>query len=602
MKLKIDRPIQYLVQHWGKQPALAWIISIAWVGLLSLIAFWWHLGSIGLVDETEPLFAEAARQMTVTGDWLTPYFNGETRFDKPPLVYWLMAIAYQTIGVNEWAARFPSALSATVLTLMGFYTLRQFGFPSPGSAMASDRRRFSGLADQQLWLSAWVGATLLALNLQTIAWARTGVSDMLLSGCMGSALLAFFCGYAQPTRHRAQAGWYLAFYVLVALSVLTKGPVGIVLPVLIIGVFLLYTGNVWQVLQEMRLLRGGLLFLLITLPWYILVIWVNGDAYIEAFFGYHNFERFTRVVNHHGAPWYFYFIVVPLGFAPWSAYLPAAIARLHIGRRSHWQQQPRSTHLGLFALTWLIVIFGFFTIAVTKLPSYVLPLMPAAAILVALLWSHQSTRPTLGRGIWLSIIASMGLMVAIAAAILYSPQWIGGDPAMPNLPDVVQQSGLLGRSAGIWLLTAAGLGLLLLLRRGQWAWVATTLGIGLFIVAAVLPAAILMDEQRQLPLRQIASTIVQVQQSDEALMMLGFQKPTLVFYSQRQVFYISDPDNLPARLRRIANQNAQAQSVLIVGYPRKIEDTNLQPNQYEVLQQTGAYELIRVPIPLSSGQ
>src|SRR6476469_9463474 len=97
--------------------SLLWLCAIAWVGFL------WNLGNIGLVDETEPLFAEAARQMTVTGDWITPYFNGATRFDKPPLIYWLMALAYRTLGVNEWAVRLPSALCAIGLTCLGFYTL-----------------------------------------------------------------------------------------------------------------------------------------------------------------------------------------------------------------------------------------------------------------------------------------------------------------------------------------------------------------------------------------------------------------------------------------------------------------------------------------------
>ncbi|NJR63874.1 MAG: glycosyltransferase, partial [Cyanobacteria bacterium CRU_2_1] len=111
-----------------------------------------------------------------------------------------------------------------------------------------------------LWLSAWIGSILIVLNPQTFLWGRTGVSDMLLSGCMGTALLAFFWGYAQPDRPKIQARWYLAFYVFVALAVLTKGPVGIVLPGLVVTAFLLYVGNGRSVLREMRLLRGSLIF------------------------------------------------------------------------------------------------------------------------------------------------------------------------------------------------------------------------------------------------------------------------------------------------------------------------------------------------------
>jgi hypothetical protein len=110
-----------LAESWKRIVPL--LLSLLWLCAIAWVAFLWHLGNIGLVDETEPLFAEAARQMTVTGDWITPYFNGATRFDKPPLIYWLMAVAYRTLGVNEWAVRLPSALCAIALTCLGFYTL-----------------------------------------------------------------------------------------------------------------------------------------------------------------------------------------------------------------------------------------------------------------------------------------------------------------------------------------------------------------------------------------------------------------------------------------------------------------------------------------------
>ena len=116
-----------------KFPTFVWGVSLVTVVLAGGLAFLYQLGTANLVDETEPLFAEAARQMTVTGDWITPYFNGEPRFDKPPLVYWLMAIAYRLIGTNEWAVRLPSALSA--LAVMGgtYVTLWRFVPMASGS-------------------------------------------------------------------------------------------------------------------------------------------------------------------------------------------------------------------------------------------------------------------------------------------------------------------------------------------------------------------------------------------------------------------------------------------------------------------------------------
>ena len=113
MKFTVNHGIKSLLKYAEAHPAVIRGLSILWLAAICWFAFLSHLGQIGLVDETEPLFAEAARQMTVTGDWVTPFFNGETRFDKPPLIYWLMAITYQLFGTNEWAVRLPSALAAS---------------------------------------------------------------------------------------------------------------------------------------------------------------------------------------------------------------------------------------------------------------------------------------------------------------------------------------------------------------------------------------------------------------------------------------------------------------------------------------------------------
>src|SRR5919202_857487 len=144
MKPIVTNGLKSRERHW----ALGWWLAILWLLLIGFLAFFWNLGNTGLIDETEPLFAEAARQMTVTGDWITPYFNGITRFDKPPLIYWLMAIAYSTFGVNEFAARLPSALAGLALTSLCFYTLRYFGAWGMGKNDASPRTPSSTPPDQ----------------------------------------------------------------------------------------------------------------------------------------------------------------------------------------------------------------------------------------------------------------------------------------------------------------------------------------------------------------------------------------------------------------------------------------------------------------------
>jgi 4-amino-4-deoxy-L-arabinose transferase-like glycosyltransferase len=576
MILKPDRPAKVLA-HWEAQPKLAWTLSILWLIFVCFVAFWWRLGSTGLVDETEPLFAEAARQMDVTGNWVTPFFNGVTRFDKPPLVYWLMAIAFKVVGVNVWAVRFPSALAATVLTVMGFYTLYRF-------AVTENRR--------DRWLAAWLGSALMAFNLQTIAWARIGVSDMLLSGCVGAALFAFFIGYGTDTFKNAgggQARWYLAFYVFSALAVLAKGPVGIVLPGLIIGAFLLYVGRFWTVLKEMKPVRGILLFLVITVPWYVLVIQANGEAYINSFFGYHNIERFSQVVNNHSAPWWYFFAVVPLSFAPWSLYLPVAIARLRFWNLRHWRTQPRSHHLAPFALIWFAVIFGFFTIAATKLPSYTIPLLPAAAVLVALFWSS----PGHGRGAQISHVATILFALLLAVAAWLSPRWLEGDQDMPDLQVWVEGLGMPRLAATIWMGVAIVSLLLLLRRRAHRLWIVQLVGFVAFLVISLFPFAALVDAQRQQPLRQIAETITRVRRPRERLIMAGYRKPSLVFYTQSNFVFISEHDKVLPYLQRL-KPNRRNRSVLLVVRRRKLEDTRLDPRQYQVISQSGVFQLLRV--------
>jgi 4-amino-4-deoxy-L-arabinose transferase-like glycosyltransferase len=592
-----------------KRQIFFWMLSLGWLCLISWLAFFWNLGNIGLIDETEPLFAEAARQMTVTGDWITPYFNEETRFDKPPLIYWLMAIAYQTIGLNEWAVRLPSAIAALALVSFGFYILYGYGHYSLGD------RTIIKKAPTSRFLVPWIGAATMAFNPEMVTWGRIGVSDMLLAGCICSALLAFFSGYAkgncnfeenqksaafrQEAKGKRQEKqtfnkWYLAFYILSALAVLTKGPVGIVLPVLIIGSFLLYVGKFREVWQEIYPLRGSLIFLAITLPWYVLVTIKNGSSYLESFFGYHNFERFTSVVNHHGGPWYFYFLVVLVGFAPWSIYLPVAIAQTKFWQRGYWSRQPRQSQLGLFAVFWFGCIFIFFTIATTKLISYVLPLMPAAAILTALFWGEIFLNKKEETTVNLSGIFNVIFLLVLAIVIPVSYQWLDGDPAMPNFGEVIKESGLLVSGSFVWGITALVLAFLLVKKQIKGVLIVNLIGIIAFFMVAIMPTLFLADSLRQLPLRELAETIVRVRQPGEEVVMIAFEKPSLVFYTQKPVNFFRRATNAREFLEKISLDNT-ADTVLIIGYPRELVDAGLESNNYQYLDARGAYVLSRVP-------
>ncbi len=595
---------KHLWKNIENRPVLAVMLSILWLIIIAGIAFFWHLGNISLIDETEPLFAEASRQMYVTGDWITPYFNGETRFDKPALIYWCQAIAYMIFGVNEWAVRLPSAIAASGLICLAFYTLYWY--------QAKTDELEGRIRPSRRWLTAGLGAIVIALNPETIAWGRVGVSDMLLTGCMASALLCFFLGYAQPPLSSVKARWYFLFYVLIGLAILTKGPVGIVLPGFIILLFLVYLGNFWQIVREIHLIRGMLVICAVSVPWYALVTWQNGWDFIDSFFGLHNVERFTDVVNGHSAPWYFYFIVVTVGFAPYSVYLPAAMVRLKFWERKSWMSTERSQQLGLFAFCWFIGVFSFFTIAVTKLPSYVLPLMPAAGILIALLWSNlilDTVNPTVKK---VSLpISHQSPPILVSSTLMQASGWInviftsalgftlfrvsglvGEDPAAPNLSQMLQRSNLPVLGGIIWIAAAVIIAILLIRRRYFHLIGINLLAFTAFMILVLTPALFVLDKSRHLPLKQLSQLAVQVQKPDEELIMLGFKKPSVAFYAQRKINYIRSNKKAADYIEN----KAKSDTVLTIAQPKKFPKIGLEPTDYETLASKEAYSLIRIKI------
>lgn len=573
---------QRLRGYWEQYPL---VLAIAGLLALAGLVLVWDVGSIGLIDETEPMFVEAARQMKLSGDWITPYFNEATRFDKPPLIYWLMVLSFNLFGVSEWAARLPSVLSALALALLCFYALWQIPFRET-SVTPAERSRLP-----------FVAATLTLCNVYTVAWGRTGHSDMLLSACLGGSLFCFFLAYAQPHKPIAQQGWYLAFYELMGFAVLTKGPIGVVLPGLIIGLFLGYVGHLRAICREMRLWHGILVVLLVALPWYILVTFANGDAFIDSFFGYHNFDRFVTVVNRHKEPWYYHFLVVLVAFLPWSAYLPAAIAHQSMHRRRFWQAQSRSQQLSLFCGIWVAVVLGFFTIATTKVPSYTLPLVPAAAILVAQFWladplrlQGRSKEP---RSLWLSGWLNVVFVLGMASICFLSPRLLSQDPAMPLLGQRFQSSGLFAIGTGVWGFTALGL-ILLLLQRCRWFWTVNVAGWLAFLLWVVHPAIAIVDTERQLPLRQLAQVAVQQQQPKEPLVLLGFEKPSLVYYTQKPVQFIYKTEKFRLYLQSNLGLPQQIPSLLVVTSRQPWAKVGLAPSQYTVIADAPPYQLIRL--------
>ena len=568
--------------------------------------FLWRLGSTGLVDETPPLFAASARAMAETGDWLTPRVNGLPRYDKPPLVYWLMGLGYLLPGqslwnpLGSWAASLPSALSSVVVMLALAATLLRW--PQPPAAAAAGG--WGGATRSAL--TAFSAALACARSPLVLIWSRVAVSDGLFTATLALSLLLFWRRYADPDRQRWWPGW-----LLLGLAVLTKGPVALVLVGLTLALFAWWQGEPRLLMRLWRPLPGLVITAAVALPWYGAELLVEGEPFWQSFFGYHNLQRFTSVVNHHLQPWWFFGPMLVIASLPFTPLLLLGLAQaLARGRR-----QPARASLGPFAACWLLVVFGFFTLAATKLPSYWLPATPAAGVLIALAaqdliaWpdpTHPGSSPWRGRLAWLATLATLALTALLCGGLLFSAHWIPliQDPEMPTLPAEMLASGLVVR-AGLCFGLAVALAVALAWSRWRPAWLAAMqLPLVLFGVAALEPLIGLGDRVRQLPVRQIAAEVVRLRRPGEPLAMVGTLKPSLHYYTRQVVIFEGLRGyglvNLADRLQREWRQGQRpseataGQTLLVVIDRTTSRLAYWQPVAHTVLAHHGLYQLWRV--------
>jgi 4-amino-4-deoxy-L-arabinose transferase-like glycosyltransferase len=316
-----------------------------------------NLGAPSLWDIDEGNNAECSRMMLASGNYVVPTFNGELRVDKPALLYWLQVGAYRLFGVNELAARLPSALAALATVLLTYeLARRQFG---PGCGL------LAGL-----------------VLVSSVAFCISGHfanPDALLLACTVGAFCVFWHGYA-----RGGSLPFISLGVLLGFGVLAKGPVGIVLPAGVMGLFLLWSGQ-WRRLLDGRLLLGLGAFALVILPWYV---WVTADTKLEFLKGFlfkHNLQRYlTPMENHHG-PGYYYLIVIFFGFMPWAVMMGLGCwAACPFRGRQAAPLPDLERDARRFLWCWALLYLVFFSLGSTKLPNYVLPVYVPLAVFMGL--------------------------------------------------------------------------------------------------------------------------------------------------------------------------------------------------------------------------
>ncbi len=188
----------------------------------------------------------------------------------------------------------------------------------------------------------------------------------------------------------------------------------------------------------------------------------------------------------------------------------------------------------------------------------------------------------------------MVFLLVLAGALFWSPHFIGPDPAIVNPRQLIEQSGLPVLGCVIWSITALGIAVLLWLRQWRGVVMMNLLGFLAFLIFVFMPAGLLIDQARQLPLRELSAIITKVEQPGEPLIMIGFKKPSVVFYTQRQVKYVLLTTTALVEMKKISVTQPQPPTLLILSQPKKLQQMGLQPNQYQNLGKAGTYQLVRI--------
>lgn len=525
-------------------PALLLLLAMA------AVLFFVGLGSTGLTDRDEGRNAEAGREMYETGNYISPTFNYEPRFAKPVLVYWLMSLSYHLFGVNEFAARFPSALFGVGLILLQYLFLTRCRGPVIGL----------------------FGAAMLLLNLEIIGLGRMALTDSVLNFFTTLSLYGFWLGLYGRGRER-QFIWF--FYIGMALGTLTKGPIGFLIPLLAAGLYLWLTGS-WSLYRRQGFpIAGLLLFLVLALPWYIMMLNIHGQRYTTSAQG-DTVGRFFGAMEGHSGTIFFYLPVFLLGFFPWSGLLPFAWyqaykswreskrAGLFSPPQSSIDTQPSHLVLEWFAAAWVIGGLIFFSLSSTRLPHYIAPLFPAAAILTASYWHRCVTDPAVpGVRAALHTITAVGSLLAIAFASL-PPLYAKFAGKLVNEFPLAGQVSLGPGPYTVASIFLVGMGLVAYFgfsetRRPAAFWAAGG-SLALVVLAAVQLTFPLVNLVVIDPPQRLAEVAGVNLGPNDRLIVYGQPRPSLVFYAKRKAIMI--PKNEEANIKPYLTQPGRTMILL----------------------------------------
>lgn len=360
--------------------------------LLSLCLYLMGNSLLAVTDTAESNYALTAKEMVLSGDWLSPQIYGRYWYDKPIFYYWELAASFSLFGFTEWAARLPSALFGCANVLGTFwFTRRIYG----------ER-------------AAWGAAILLGTSLEFYLLSKAVITDAALFFFMNGAVAAFYLGYKENRKY------YYLCYLFAALAVLTKGPIGIALPGFSCLLFLIWKKDIEE-MKQVHLFSGLLLFLLTGGSWYLYMYLTHGSDFILNFFGVHNFLRATVAEHAKQNVWWFYIAMFLAGFFPWSLAAPRALWK----RRTVFKNLRNISDPSAFLALWAFSVLLVFQIIATKYTTYTFPSLFAFSILFAHLWEADLHRITRLGAAMLAVYTALALLAAPPIMLAHSGKEIG---------------------------------------------------------------------------------------------------------------------------------------------------------------------------------
>jgi 4-amino-4-deoxy-L-arabinose transferase-like glycosyltransferase len=456
-----------------------------------------------LLPSDEGRYAEIAREMFSSGDWVTIRYNGLKYFEKPPFHMWMTALAYHAFGVGDWQARLWVAVSGAV---------------GLGVTMLAAQRWFG------LRVAAFAGLVLVA----TPTWNITGhfnSLDMSVSGALACVLAGVLMAQHPLAGAAAQRRWMLFAWGAMGVATLTKGLIGIALPGLVLVLYTLIARD-WALWRRLHITLGIVVLLLIAAPWFVLVSLRNPE-FPQFFFVQEHWQRYTSTVHHRTGAWWYFIPQLIIGFLPWLGLSWRMVALTREGSRGGGFRPI------LLLAVWAAAIFVFFSLSGSKLPGYIVPIFPALAILAAVALDKLDARR------WnRQLLVAAGLMLL---GMLASP--LLGRVGFDTTPNALYRAYVPWVAAACALAAAGGLVAYRLSRSGQSLWSVATYALAMFcaITVALLGHEIFGRSSSGV---DIAAKMQAVLAPDMPIYSVRMLDHTVPFYLGRTTIMVESPDEL----------------------------------------------------------